>query len=218
MVTLCGEPDWCILLWQHDMFKILARIDLGFNDPMTGCAFQMSYRNVSTELVVTLTGAGVYRWIEVNNAMNGFKVMHSQLSIEGEGAPNRAVQDNYTCHAWDSNNRLIVCNADGDILVCDYKGQFLSHVKDSPFGNRIECIQASSHGLVVAGQNNYIWSYEQKDQKEQRPTDIPIYYSLLHAKFGTDEKSDTGKDSNRDESITSLAISLNEDYIFAIDR
>jgi hypothetical protein len=59
------------------MFKILARIDLGFNDPMAGCAFQMSYRNVSTELVVTLTGAGVYRWIEVNNAMNGFKVMHS---------------------------------------------------------------------------------------------------------------------------------------------
>ncbi len=91
MVTLCGEPDWCILLWQHDMFKILARIDLGFNDPMAGSTFQMSYRNVSTELVVTIPVSGVYRWIEVNNAMNGFKVMHSQLSIEGEGAPNRSV-------------------------------------------------------------------------------------------------------------------------------
>lgn len=133
------------------MFKILARIDLGFNDPMAGSTFQMSYRNVSTELVVTITGAGVYRWIEVNNAMNGFKVMHSQLSVEGEGAPNRPVQDNYTCHTWDSNNRLVVCNGDGDILVCDYKGLFLSHIKDSPFGNRIECIQSSSHGLVVAG-------------------------------------------------------------------
>jgi hypothetical protein len=72
--------------------------------------------------------------------------------------------------------------------------------------------------LVVAGQNNYVWSFEQKDQKEQRPSDIPIYYTLLHAKIGTDEKSDIGKDSNRDESITSLAISLNEDYIFVIDR
>ena len=47
---------------------------------------------------------------------------------------------------------------------------------------------------------------------------MPVYYSLLHAKFGTDEKADIGKDSNRDDSITSLAISLNEDYIFAIDR
>ena len=75
MVTLCGEPDWCVLLWQHDMFKILARIDLGFNDPTIGHTFQMSYRNVSTELVVTLTGQGVYRWIEVNNSMSGFKIM-----------------------------------------------------------------------------------------------------------------------------------------------
>ena len=75
MVTLCGDPDWCVLLWQHDMFKILARIDLGFNDPTIGSTFQMSYRNVSTELVVTITGQGVYRWIEVNNSMNGFKIM-----------------------------------------------------------------------------------------------------------------------------------------------
>jgi hypothetical protein len=122
------------------MFKILARIDLGFNDPLAGSPFQMSYRNVSTELVVTLTGTGVYRWIEVNNAMNGFKIMQDQLTVEGEGAPNRQVRDNYTCHAWDSNNRLIVCNVEGDILLCDYKGLFLSHIRDSPLGNRIECI------------------------------------------------------------------------------
>ena len=75
MVTLCGDPDWCVLLWQHDMFKVLARIDIGVQDPTIGSTFQMSYRNVSTELVVTLTGAGIYRWIEVNNSMNGFKEM-----------------------------------------------------------------------------------------------------------------------------------------------
>jgi hypothetical protein len=47
---------------------------------------------------------------------------------------------------------------------------------------------------------------------------------VLHAKFGTDDKSD-GKDiSNlgaqniKDDSISSLALSLNEDYIFVIDR
>jgi hypothetical protein len=28
LVTLAGEPDWCVHLWQHDMFKCLARIDL----------------------------------------------------------------------------------------------------------------------------------------------------------------------------------------------
>jgi hypothetical protein len=77
MVTLCGDPDWCVLLWQHDMFKVLARIDIEVQDPTIGSTFQMSYRNVSTELVVTLTGAGIYRWIEVNNSMNGFKEMQN---------------------------------------------------------------------------------------------------------------------------------------------
>ena len=140
MVTLCGDPDWCVLLWQHDMFKILARIDIGVQDPTIGSTFQMSYRNVSTELVVTLTGTGIYRWIEVNNSMNGFTEKQNQLVVQGEGAPTRAVTDNYTCHTWDSNNRLIVCTADGDIMLTDYKGNFLNHVRDSPFGNKIECI------------------------------------------------------------------------------
>jgi len=63
-----------VLLWQYDLFKVLARIDLGFNDPAIGNTLQMSYRNVSTELVVCLTGEGVYRWIEVNNSMTAFKI------------------------------------------------------------------------------------------------------------------------------------------------
>jgi len=42
---------------------------------------------------------------------------------------------------------------------------------------------------------------------------------MLHSKFGTDEKADIGKDnSSREDSITSLALSLNEDYIFVIDK
>lgn len=48
-------------------------------------------------------------------------------------------------------------------MIADYKGGFLNYVKDSPFGYRIECIRASSSGLVVAGQNNYLWSFELKD-------------------------------------------------------
>jgi len=33
MVTLCGEPDYSVLLWQHDIFRLLARIDLGITEP-----------------------------------------------------------------------------------------------------------------------------------------------------------------------------------------
>ena len=48
---------------------------------------------------------------------------------------------------------------------------------------------------------------------------MPVYYALLHSKIGTDEKADIARDnSNRDESIMSLALSLNEDNIFVIDK
>ncbi len=104
-------------------------------------------------------------------------------------------------------------------MIADYKGGFLNYVKDSPFGYRIECIRASSSGLVVAGQNNYLWSFELKDQKEQRPSEIPIYYTLLHSKIGTDEKSDIGKDANTSQDgISSIALSFSEDHIYAVDR
>jgi len=79
-------------------------------------------------------------------------------------------------------------------------------------------VRSSSNGLVVAGSNNFIWSYEMKDLKEQRPNDVPVYYAQLHAKIGIDEKADSVKDNTIDLSIQSLAISLNEDHIYFIDN
>lgn len=39
MVTLNGEPDYCVILWQHDIFKMLAKIDLNIVDPPPGNSF-----------------------------------------------------------------------------------------------------------------------------------------------------------------------------------
>jgi len=46
IITLCGEPDWCVILWQHDVFKQLARYDLGVVDPPLGNTFQISEFNM----------------------------------------------------------------------------------------------------------------------------------------------------------------------------
>ena len=39
LVTLCGEPDFSVLLWQHDMLKLLAKINLNIADPVSGSTF-----------------------------------------------------------------------------------------------------------------------------------------------------------------------------------
>lgn len=33
LLTLCGDPDWCILLWRWDDSKILSRVNLNIEDP-----------------------------------------------------------------------------------------------------------------------------------------------------------------------------------------
>jgi len=33
LITLCGDPDWCLILWRWDDFKILARISLNIVNP-----------------------------------------------------------------------------------------------------------------------------------------------------------------------------------------
>jgi hypothetical protein len=71
IVTLCGEPDWCIILWQHDIFKMLAKINLNIVDPIAN-TFQISEFNVSTHLVVAVTGPSCFQYFKVNDGMNGF--------------------------------------------------------------------------------------------------------------------------------------------------
>ncbi len=74
IVTLCGEPDWCVLLWQHDVFKMLARINLSISDPIAN-TFQISEFNVSTHLVVAVTGPQCFNFMKINDNNLGFTIL-----------------------------------------------------------------------------------------------------------------------------------------------
>jgi hypothetical protein len=32
LITLCGEPDWCLIFWNWDGGKILFKVDIGAPD------------------------------------------------------------------------------------------------------------------------------------------------------------------------------------------
>ena len=34
LMTLCGTPDWCLLFWQWDQFKVLFKLEIG--QPLLG--------------------------------------------------------------------------------------------------------------------------------------------------------------------------------------
>ena len=85
------------------------------------------------------------------------------------------------------------------------------YLTDAPFGNRLECIYPATRGLVAAGANGFIWSYEKKTS-----FDFGTPYSLLQSKIGIDEKSVIPL--NASDCITSICLSEPEDALFTINR
>jgi hypothetical protein len=154
IVTLCGEPDWVVHLWQHDIFKLHCRIEIG---AQLGNTFQIS-ESKCTELTVVVTGPQCFRFFTINEGNNGFKMIHSELTPRAKNVS--ILSDDYTCHAWDQASKLVVCTAHGEIIICDYDGFAHYYLSDSPFHNRIDCIFTTDRHLIVAGASSLIWSYE----------------------------------------------------------
>ena len=148
--------------------------------------------------------------MKVNDSMNGFNTLKDTLSYKDESysmMPTN-VSDNYTCHSFDRAGKLHVCTDHGEIMICDHDGNLQYYLKDAPLGNRIECIYPASRGLIVAGVNGYIWSFEMKNFDYGAP------YAKLQDKIGTEEKSQP----SALDTIHSLCLSEPEDQIYVVNR
>ena len=83
------------------------------------------------------------------------------------------VSTNYTCHTWIKDTaRIVVATEEGDVMLLDCEGVFLAYIPESPrHGMRIECLILAQHGLIVAGLNGHIWTYNSSSNEE-------VHYSL----------------------------------------
>lgn len=43
LITLCGEPDWFLLLWRWDEQKVMAKVDLCLQDPTREGVWELSW-------------------------------------------------------------------------------------------------------------------------------------------------------------------------------
>ncbi|EGR29835.1 WD repeat protein [Ichthyophthirius multifiliis] len=100
-----------------------------------------------------------------NNKKNKstLKVQCQQLN----GAPTELSQD-YTCHTWlqkENSIFLVVCTANGEIILCDENAEFLQVLKDSPVNSqkqafRIECISSFGKGFIIGAKDATIFVYK----------------------------------------------------------
>lgn len=85
-MTLSGEPDWCLLFWQWDFCKILARYDLNIMEglgkqveSLNTMTFQCSLQSASFDLCAVVTGPNIFKFFKMAGDMSEFELQHSQI-------------------------------------------------------------------------------------------------------------------------------------------
>ena len=100
----------------------MAKISLNIIDATIDLAsYFVSMQNVNTESICVVTGPGLFMYLKVTEDGQTFETRHSALLPEED-----QISKHYTCHAWTKEHspRLVICTADGDILLCQSTGQF----------------------------------------------------------------------------------------------
>ena len=159
LVTLCGDGDWCAILWQWEQKKMLAKVDISVINPaeLDLNLFQISLAHIITDPVCVVTGPNTFKYYKIKDHHRNFREVHSQLRPHGRDE----VSSIYTCHTWAKDKvQLVVATASGDIMVCAMSGEFHSYVQQSPFGHRIDSVCAYSQGLLFGGQDGTIWNFQ----------------------------------------------------------
>lgn len=136
LVTLSGAPDWEVIFWKWDTFKLLARIKLNVVSPdLDPKSFTISM--MTSGLKVVVTGEQTYRFMQVSSDLHTLEVLQDELAAEAPDG--HEISKHYTVHTWtkDLQVRLMVCTIEGDILLANDKGEFIRYIEDSPYGTAI---------------------------------------------------------------------------------
>jgi hypothetical protein len=89
------------------------------------------------------------------------KVAHTQI-VKKEAH----ISNNYTCHAWLPDGRLIICTDQGEIMLLESSGDYKMLLAESPGEalQYIECVITYSKGFIIAGESGLIMIYEKSEE------------------------------------------------------
>ena len=133
LITLCGAPDWFLLLWDIENISVLSKINIGIQGftaqiNMKGGAadrepnhnLMCSYNPFDSERVV-VTGEDTFKVYKIEDGQ--FDTVLTLIT-----GNDREITTRYTCHAWTHDGELIVATELGEIIVLDNYGQYLGFV------------------------------------------------------------------------------------------
>ena len=168
LITLSGEGDWCVIIWQWDQLKILAKVNLNFvnlESELVG-NWQLSTKKIGQDIVCVVTGSNCFNYFKIEEMMRSIVPVYN--SIADAGGVDGSFSKEFTCHEWSQEPiQLILATAEGEIIVCGMKGEFLLSVPDAPRflvseprNLRIDSCRSYGRGMIFTGEGGMIWPYE----------------------------------------------------------
>lgn len=151
LITQGGAPDWTLLHWHWEKGKLGAA-----SKQSTAPIFQCSF-NPYDSSVVCVTGDGVCRFMRVTD----------QLLKPLPGAMGKREPQGYLCHAWLSEDRVVVATDAGDLLVLE-AGELKAALGSAPAdGAPIDSIAAYSKGFVCGADDGMVYVYEKSEDGKE---------------------------------------------------
>ena len=156
LLTLGGDPDYTLVKWSWDKARVIATVKA--SHPANTPVYQASFYPMDPNFVC-VCGQGLFRFYRLQDST--FKPMPNPMQ--------KREPQNYKCHAWVSEERVIIGTETGELLLVEgfeCKNQPLLH---SPMdGNSINCIAANANGkgFVCGGDGGAVHVFEKVDDRD----------------------------------------------------
>jgi len=135
------------VLWSWDKARPNGAVKVS---NLTGSTIRECSFNPADATVVCVIGDGVFKFFRLQEG--AFKSIPNQL-----GKLRESSNQNYVCHTWLHDDRLLVCSEAGDCLFFDNSGEFKMVLPCSPSEPRsMLCVAPFSKGFVAGGDNGVV--------------------------------------------------------------
>jgi len=153
LLTHGGAPDWSLIYWNWEKAKPSAVAKT--SNPQNSAIYQCTFNPIDNT-VICVTGDGICRFLRITD----------QTLKPLPGAMGKREPQAYLCHAWMSEDRVVVATDTGELLLLE-AGELKCALAAAPAdGNSIDSIVAYSKGFVCGADGGVIYVFEKSDDKD----------------------------------------------------
>lgn len=148
LITLSGAPDWSLIYWQWERPRALFIIPVSSGNPVAQLSFNSNDHNHG----IVALGLDLFRW---------YKLTDGRLKVQCSDVHRKdpSVSSNYLSHCWLSDNRLVVGNEQGQLMLLDQNCEYKTHTQlDKP--GAVRCLVTSLAGFFAGSDSGNVFRYE----------------------------------------------------------